>query len=130
MGHPWFGSKVTSGLRQALVALMPPHSVYIETHLGGEAVMQRKPAALCNIGIDLDGRSLSSCVCDYPVEMIHGGCHARLSAFLFDGTELVYNVPTEHFHGQFAPSLKNSMPPVAGSNRHLRHLLNQPRRPP
>ena len=33
MGHPWFGSKATSGLCQALIALMPPHAVYIETHL-------------------------------------------------------------------------------------------------
>ena len=35
MGHPWFGSKATSGLCQALVALTPPYAVYIETHLGG-----------------------------------------------------------------------------------------------
>ena len=93
MGHPWFGSKATSGLWQALVALMPPHSVYIETHLGGGAVMKRKPAALRNIGIDLDGRSLSSFACDYPVELVHGDCHAWLSAFPFDGTELVYSDP-------------------------------------
>ena len=46
MGNPWFGSKASSGLWQALVALMPPHAVYIETHLGGGAVMKRKPAAL------------------------------------------------------------------------------------
>ena len=35
MGHSWLGSKATAGLCQALVALMPPHSTYIETHLGG-----------------------------------------------------------------------------------------------
>ena len=93
MGHPWFGSKATSGLWQALVALMPPHTVYIETHLGGGAVMKRKPAALRNIGIDLDGRSLSSFRCGYPVERVHGDCHAWLSGFAFDGTELVYSDP-------------------------------------
>ena len=39
----YFGSKATSGLCQALIALMPPHSVYIESHLGGGALMKRKP---------------------------------------------------------------------------------------
>ena len=46
------------------------------TPLGGGALMKRKPAALRNIGIDLDGRSLSSFACDYPVERVHGDCHA------------------------------------------------------
>ena len=93
MGNPWFGSKAASGLWQALVALMPPHAVYIETHLGGGAVMKRKPGALRNIGIDLDGRALRSFECDYPVELVHGDCHAYLSEFAFDGTELVYSDP-------------------------------------
>ena len=85
MGHPWFGSKATSGLCQALVALMPPHAVYIETHLGGGAVMRRKPAALRSIGIDLDARALSGFECGYPVELVHGDCHGYLSEFAFDG---------------------------------------------
>ncbi len=93
MGNPWFGSKAASGLWQALVALMPPHSVYIETHLGGGAVMKRKPAALRNIGIDLDGRALSGFECGYAVELVHGDCHAHLSEFPFDGSELVYSDP-------------------------------------
>ena len=78
MGNPWFGSKATSGLCQALIALMPPHAVYIETHLGGGAVMRRKPAALRNIGIDLDGRALSRFECGHPVELVRGDCHAYL----------------------------------------------------
>lgn len=31
----YFGSKATSGLCQPIIALMPPHDTYIETHLGG-----------------------------------------------------------------------------------------------
>jgi DNA adenine methylase len=31
----YFGSKATSGLCQAIIALMPPHDTYIETHLRG-----------------------------------------------------------------------------------------------
>jgi len=30
----YFGSKATSGLCQPIIALMPPHDTYIETHLG------------------------------------------------------------------------------------------------
>ncbi len=40
----YFGSKATTGLSQALIALMPPHSVYIESHLGGGALMKRNPS--------------------------------------------------------------------------------------
>ncbi|MBL3528811.1 MAG: DNA methylase, partial [gamma proteobacterium endosymbiont of Lamellibrachia anaximandri] len=39
----YFGSKATSGLCQPIIALMPPHDTYIETHLGGGAIMKRKP---------------------------------------------------------------------------------------
>ncbi len=46
----YFGSKATSGLCQPIIALMPPHDTYIETHLGGGAIMKRKPPALHNIG--------------------------------------------------------------------------------
>ena len=93
MGHAYFGSKATSGLCQPLIAMMPPHSVYIETHLGGGAIMKRKPGALRNIGIDRDGRALERFRCDYPVELVQGCCHEYLSAFPFDGTELVYSDP-------------------------------------
>ena len=53
----YFGSKATSGLCQPIIALMPPHDTYIETHLGGGAIMQRKAPALRNIGIDCPRRS-------------------------------------------------------------------------
>ena len=52
--NAYFGSKAGAGLCQTIIAMMPPHRTYIETHLGGGAIMQRKPAALLNIGIDLD----------------------------------------------------------------------------
>ena len=93
MGNAWFGSKATAGLCQALIAMMPPHSTYIETHLGGGAIMRRKPGALRNIGIDLDERALSGFECGHPVELVHGCCHRFLEGFDFDGTELVYSDP-------------------------------------
>ena len=89
----YFGSKATAGLWQSLIAMMPPHDVYIESHLGGGAIMQRKPPALRNIGIDLDGRVIESFRCDYPVELVHGCAHRLLAGFPFRGRELVYADP-------------------------------------
>ena len=42
-----------------LINLMPPHRRYVETHLGGGAVMTHKLPADENIGIDLDGRVIA-----------------------------------------------------------------------
>ena len=89
----YFGSKATSGLCQPIIAMMPPHDIYIETHLGGGAIMRRKPAALRNIGIDRDARALDGFECDYPVELIHGCAHRFLSEYAFEGSELIYSDP-------------------------------------
>lgn len=48
------GSKEASGVFQAIIAQMPPHDVYIETHIGGGAIMRFKPRAAREIGIDRD----------------------------------------------------------------------------
>ncbi len=68
-------------------------ATYIETHLGSGAIMRRKPPALRNIGIDLDGAALAGFSCAWPVELVHGCCHRFLEAFDFDGSELVYSDP-------------------------------------
>jgi hypothetical protein len=89
----YFGSKATSGLCQPIIALMPPHDTYIETHLGGGAIMKRKPPALRNIGIDLNQRALEKFQCAYPVELVHGCAHRFLNDYDFRGRELVYCDP-------------------------------------
>lgn len=90
----YLGSKATSGLCQALISMMPPHATYIETHLGGGAIMKRKAPSLRNIGIDLDPQPLSEFECTYPVELINGCAHEFLKSFPFTGTEeLVYCDP-------------------------------------
>ena len=94
----YFGSKATSGLCQAIIALMPPHDTYIETHLGGGAIMKRKPPALRNIGIDLDARALKRLRCDYPVEKVHGCAHRFLAEYPFMGRELLYCDPPYLLH--------------------------------
>ncbi|EGO6390919.1 DNA adenine methylase [Salmonella enterica] len=54
----YLGSKAASGVYQQIIAEMPPHDTYIETHLGSGAVMLRKPPAMRNIGIDVDAEPL------------------------------------------------------------------------
>jgi len=81
----YFGSKATSGLCQPIIAMMPPHDTYIETHLGGGAIMQRKPPARHNIGIERNERTLAKFRCDYPVELIHGCAHEFLRQYDYQG---------------------------------------------
>ncbi len=89
----YFGSKATSGLCQPIIALMPPHDTYIETHLGGGAIMRRKPPALRNIAIDLDPKPLAAFDGDYPLEKVHGCAHRYLSTYDYRGRELLYCDP-------------------------------------
>lgn len=89
----YFGSKATSGLCQAIIAMMPPHDTYIESHLGGGAIMKRKPPALHNIGIDLDSRAIADFDCDYPVRRVNGCAHQFLAEYEYRGTELIYSDP-------------------------------------
>ena len=89
----YFGSKATSGLCQAIIAMMPPHDTYIESHLGGGAIMKRKPPALRNIGIDLDPQAIANFKCSYPVELINGCAHGLLADYDYQGSELIYSDP-------------------------------------
>ncbi|EIW9022165.1 TPA: DNA adenine methylase [Klebsiella pneumoniae] len=56
----YLGSKAASGVYQKIIAEMPPHDTYIETHLGGGAVMLRKPPARHNWGIDIDPETVEA----------------------------------------------------------------------
>ncbi|HCB1499865.1 TPA: DNA adenine methylase [Klebsiella michiganensis] len=56
----YLGSKAGSGVYQKIIAEMPPHDTYIETHLGGGAVMLRKPPARQNWGIDIDPETIEA----------------------------------------------------------------------
>lgn len=55
----YLGSKGASGAYQAVIASMPPHDTYIETHLGSGVVMLAKPRAGRQIGVDLDRDALA-----------------------------------------------------------------------
>ena len=94
----YFGSKAAFGLFQPIIALMPPHDTYIETHLGGGAIMKRKPPAITNIGIDIDPQALSAFDCDYPVRLENDCALRFLSNYPFTGSELVYSDPPYLLH--------------------------------
>lgn len=80
---------------QRLINLMPPHLTYIESHLGGGAVMRNKRPAFRNIGIDTDSAVIDRWRREYPgrCELVHGDAVAFLQGYQFSGDELVYADP-------------------------------------
>ena len=79
----YLGAKSASGAFQAVIAQMPPHDTYIETHLGSGVVMLRKPPALRSIGLEIDPETFATFTPDYPVELHNVDCIAFLRTFDF-----------------------------------------------
>ncbi|MBW9274776.1 MAG: DNA adenine methylase [Candidatus Thiodiazotropha sp. (ex. Lucinisca nassula)] len=92
----YLGSKAASGAYQAIIAQMPPHDTYIETHLGTGAVIRSKPAAKRSIGIDLDLATLEKYHRDLEgVELVCDDAVSVLESFDYDqaGRTLIYVDP-------------------------------------
>lgn len=93
----YLGAKSVNGAFQAIIAAMPPHDVYIETHLGSGAVMRAKPAAARTIGLDLCFDAIRAFKPAAPpgAELYHMDCAAWLQRFDFAaaGRVLVYADP-------------------------------------
>ncbi len=83
------------GVFQKLVNLMPPHDVYIETHLGGGAVMRNKRSAQRNIGIEVDPEVVEMWKDRHTTdfELVHDDAINYLNNYSFRGPELVYCDP-------------------------------------
>ncbi|MFE0015961.1 DNA adenine methylase [Mesorhizobium sp. NPDC059054] len=82
-------------LWQDIVSLMPPHEVYIETHLGGGSIMRNKRESALSIGIDIDHRVISK-ACGWNIknlELYNIDAFEFLSKYNFTGKELVYSDP-------------------------------------
>ena len=77
----YLGSKEASGVYQAIISQMPPHDVYIETHLGGGAVMKHKPPAARTIGIDLDQSALDAFPKNYQAELVCEDARSFIDGF-------------------------------------------------
>lgn len=83
------------GVFQRLINCMPPHEVYIETHLGGGAVMRNKRAAKRNIGIDIDPKVMqlwTNCN-QVDFELIQADAVSYLNNYHYTGKELIYCDP-------------------------------------
>jgi hypothetical protein len=82
-------------LWQHLISLMPPHDTYIETHLGGGAVMRRKKPARVNIGIDICSDVVRNAATWKIPQLKLLNCDALgfLKEFSFIGGELIYADP-------------------------------------
>ncbi len=81
---------------QKFINLMPPHEVYMETHLGGGAIMLNKHPAKRNIGIEIDPnviKTWSSIATEKDLELIQGDAIEYLKSYQFTGKELVYCDP-------------------------------------
>ena len=80
---------------QQIINILPPHSTYIETHLGGGAVLRNKQRAAYSIGIDKDAQVISFWRSHLPdlAEFVHADAVVFLRSYPFQGTELVYCDP-------------------------------------
>lgn len=96
----YLGSKAGCGTWQTILAAMPPHDTYIETHLGSGVVLLRKPACARSIAVELDALQLDSFRSDNPdvlssVELVNADAGQFLQEFDFSGAgrTLVYADP-------------------------------------
>ena len=89
------GGKGENGIFQRLINLIPPHEIYIETHLGGGAVMRNKRPARDNIGIEIDPEviKLWRATNQINFELVQGDAVTFLKNYQFTGKELVYCDP-------------------------------------
>src|SRR4051812_19836938 len=83
---------------QHIINLIPPHRVYIETHLGGGAVMRNKRPALHSIGIDADAQVIGTWAQrgDPRLELFWGRAEASLAQSAFRGDEVISADPPYH----------------------------------
>jgi DNA adenine methylase len=81
-----------------LINLMPPHRQYIETHLGGGAVMRHKRPAPKQVGIDLDSAVIDLWRRRWPekCEIVQGDAIEVLLGLRLDADTIVYADPPYH----------------------------------
>ncbi|MGJ7497818.1 DNA adenine methylase [Variovorax sp. RT4R15] len=80
---------------QQIINLMPAHTTYIESHLGGGAVMRHKKRAALNIGLDLDEDVIQRWHAEWPqlCRLVQADATTYLQNYPFRGGELVYCDP-------------------------------------
>lgn len=89
------GGKGAAGVHQTIINNIPPHDVYIETHLGGGNILERKKPAARSIGIDIDARVIETWTGRRWEGLELHCCDAAdfLAGYDFTGREFVYVDP-------------------------------------
>lgn len=80
---------------QKLINLMPPHDVYIETHLGGGAVIRNKRPAKRNIGLEIDAKVIEMWSEEEKrgLEIVQADAVNYLKSYKFTDNDLIYCDP-------------------------------------
>lgn len=80
---------------QHIINILPPHRVYIETHLGGGAVLRRKKGAATSIGIDIDATVIGWWKRMFPklATYVEADAVEFLSTRQYRGDEVIYCDP-------------------------------------
>lgn len=78
-----------------IINLMPPHEKYIESHLGGGAVMRNKRPAKQQFGIDIDPNVISMWKEEQNLhcELIHGDAIETINKLEINNNTLIYADP-------------------------------------
>ena len=89
------GGKGGAGVYQKLINEIPPHTTYLETHLGGGAILRHKRPAGCQVGIDIDAEVIEAWNRNVPpdTELVCSDAVAFLEGFAFQDSEFVYADP-------------------------------------
>jgi DNA adenine methylase len=87
------GGKGMSGMYQKLINQIPPHRVYIESHLGGGAVIRYKRLAEINIGVDVNMSVLEQWNDTDSLSLIQSDAVCFLEKYKFIGDEFIYVDP-------------------------------------
>jgi len=77
----YFGSKDGAGVKERIIAAMPPHDTYIELFLGSGAVMRAKPPARLQIGVEANSKTIAAHSYPHGAQIIHGDALAYLGRF-------------------------------------------------
>lgn len=100
----YLGSKGASGAYQIIIASMPPHDVYIETHLGSGVIMLMKPPCERSIGLELDEKMLEKFAeyCRNPpfdnVELYLHACEPFIDQFDYSGSRVLIYADPPYLH--------------------------------
>lgn len=80
---------------QHIISVMPKHRVFIETHLGGGAILRHKRPAAVNIGVDIDKCVISTwqAMARSDLSLFEADACHFLRSYRFQGDELVYCDP-------------------------------------